>query len=108
MKIDILNKWLTAIQSVFIIVGVVMALWQPVEVSAQTRPQAQSLKQTQQVASADLVLRLRLKPDKEIYKNTTKEIQNHDQHYHLLARADGGKAGGKFRDSDVEGYIGNF
>jgi len=108
MKIDVLNKWLTAIQSVSIIVGVVVALWQLLEISAQTKLQAQTLSQTQKTASADLVLRLRLKLDDKMYEKITIEIQNHDQNHPLLVRADGSKGGGKFRGADIEGYIGNF
>ena len=108
MKIDILNKWLTAVQSVFIIVGVGVALWQLLEISAQTRLQAQTLKQAQKTASAGLVLKLRRTLDDKRYDDITGEIQNHDHIYHLLVRADGGKGDGKYRDLDIERYIGNF
>jgi hypothetical protein len=44
MNIDILNKWISAAQSDFIIGGVVIGIWQLMEFSAQTRLQAQTLR----------------------------------------------------------------
>jgi uncharacterized protein (DUF885 family) len=93
MSIDAVNKWLTAIQSVAVILGVVVAM--------------QTLKQTQQIASATLTLQLRDRLENSRYLKLANEIQDHDQNYPLLARAYGGR-GGKFRDIDIEEYIGNF
>jgi hypothetical protein len=103
--IDAVNKWLTAFQSIAIIAGVAVALWQLSEISSQSRIQARALSQAQQTASATLVLQLRDKLDASRYGAITTAIQEHDHSYPLL-RGDG--KGGKFRDLDIEGYIANF
>jgi hypothetical protein len=100
MSIDAVNKWLTAIQSVAVILGVAGGII-GVVVATQT------LKQTQQIASATLTLQLRDRLENSRYLKLANELQGHDQNYPLLARADGGR-GGKFRDIDIEEYIGNF
>src|SRR6266446_3333918 len=100
MKIDLINRWLTAIASVAVTIGVAFAI---VGVVVATH----TLKQTQQIASATLILKLRDDLDGNKYSKLTAEIQNHDQNYPLLPRADGGK-GGAFRQIDIEGYIGKF
>jgi hypothetical protein len=74
MKIDIVNKWLTAIQSIAVIGGVAGAII-GVVVATQT------LKQSQQIASATLVLQLRDRLEYKNYLALTTEIQTHDQHY---------------------------
>jgi hypothetical protein len=98
--IDIVNKWLTAIQSIAVTVGVAVAI-----VGALVA--IQTLKQTQKIASATLILKLRDDLEGSTYSQITTEIQNHDENYPLLSRSDGGR-GGKFRSIDVEAYIGNF
>jgi hypothetical protein len=106
VNIDTINKWLTAFQSIAVIAGVAVALWQLSEISSQSKIQAQALKQAQEAASATLVLQLRDKIDGDRYAAITVAIQDHDHSYPLL-RSDGGK-GGKFRDLDIERYIGNL
>jgi hypothetical protein len=105
--IDIVNKWLTALQSIAIIAGVAVALWQLSEIIRQNGIQADTLKQTQQAASASLVLQLRDKLDASRYDAITAAIQGNDQHYPLLSQKNGGK-GGKFRDLEIESYMENF
>jgi len=100
MKLDIVNQWLTAIQSIAVIVGVAGAII-GVVVATQT------LKQSQQIASADLVLKLRATLDDSKFAKLVADIQNHDHSYPLLSRSDGGK-GGKFRDLRIEQYISVF
>jgi hypothetical protein len=78
-----------------------------VENAAQTKLQTETLKQTQKIASASLILKLRDDLDGNQYAQLTTDIQNHDQNYPLLSRTDGGR-GGRFRAIDIEGYIGNF
>jgi hypothetical protein len=58
MKFDVVRA-LSALESIAIIGGIVFAIWQVLELSKQTAIQAETLKQTQQIASADLVLKLR-------------------------------------------------
>jgi hypothetical protein len=55
MKFDFV-KWLSALESIAVIGGIAFAVWQVLELSKQTALQAETLKQTQQIASADLVL----------------------------------------------------
>jgi hypothetical protein len=100
IKIDLINKWLTAVANIAVIIGVAFAIV-GVVIAIQT------LKQTQQIASATLILKLRDDLDGNKYSKITAEIQNHDQNHPLLSRADGGR-GGAFRQIDIEGYIGNF
>jgi hypothetical protein len=106
-RIQVVNQWLTAIQSVAIIGGIAVAIWQLLEISAQTRLQAQTLIQSQKAASATLVLQLRDKLDGDRYKKITDAIQNNTFDYPLIARIHQGK-GGKFRDNDVDAYISIF
>jgi hypothetical protein len=58
MKFDVV-KALSALESIAVIGGIVFAVWQVLEISKQTTIQADTLKQSQQIASADLVLKLR-------------------------------------------------
>ena len=84
MTIDALNKWLSAGASIAVIVGVVTAIF-GATVAIKT------LQQSQQVASADLVLKLRATPDDSRFAKLVADIQNHDHSYPLLSRSDGGK-----------------
>ena len=77
------------------------------EISKQTAIQAEILKQSQQIASADLVLKLRATLDDSKFAKLVADIQNHDHTYPLLSRSDGGK-GGKFHDLEIEQYISVF
>jgi hypothetical protein len=120
MKFDLL-KALSAVESIAVIGGIVFAVWQVLELSKQTAIQAQNLseifkqttiqgetlKQSQQIASADLVLKLRATLDDNKFAKLVADIQNHDQNYRLLSRRDGGK-GGKYRDLQIEQYISVF
>jgi hypothetical protein len=98
--IDAVNRWLVAFQAVAVIVGVLVALYQLHQISPQTELQSQTRKTTQATQSATLVLQLRNVLDADKYKKITSAIQGHDQKYKLL--------GGVFRDTEVEGYIGNL
>jgi hypothetical protein len=62
-------------------------------------------KRAQQVAFANLLLKLRDKLDGDRYAAITTAIQEHGHSYPLL-RGDG--KGGKFTDLDIERYLGNF
>jgi hypothetical protein len=98
--IDAVNRWLIAFQALAVIVGVIVALYQLHQISAQTELQSEALKTTQATQSATLVLQLRNVLDADKYKKITSAIQEHEQKYKLL--------GGAFRDIDVEAYIGNL
>jgi hypothetical protein len=106
MKFDVV-RWLSAIESIAVIGGIVFAVWQVLEISKQTKIQAENLKESQQIASADLILKLADKLEDSKFAKLTDAIQNHDQSYPLLSRSKGG-AGGKFRDINIEQYIGIF
>jgi hypothetical protein len=107
MKFDV-TKALSAVESLAVIGGIVFAVWQVLEIRQQTAIQAETLKQTQQIASADLVLKLRATLDESKFAKLVADIQNHDHSYPLLARGDGGSKGGKFRDLEIEQYISVF
>jgi hypothetical protein len=101
MNIDVVNKWLSAGASIAVIIGVAGAI---IGVVLAT----QTLKQSQQIASADLVLKLRATLDDSKFTKLVADIQNHDHSYPLLSRSDGGSKGGKFRDLQIEQYISVF
>jgi hypothetical protein len=101
MNIDVANKWLSAGASIAVMIGVVIAIIAAI-VATNT------LKQSQQVASADLVLKLADALDNSKFRPLVDEIQTHDQNRPLLFRSEGGKAGGKFRDMLIEQYISVF
>jgi hypothetical protein len=107
MKFDVV-KALSAVASLAVIGGIVFAVWQILEIRKQTAIQAETLKQTQQIASADLVLKLRATLDESKLAKLVADIQNHDHSYPLLARSDGGSKGGKYRDLEIEQYISVF
>jgi hypothetical protein len=89
LKIDSVNKWLSAGASIAVIIGVVTAIVAAI-IATNT------LKQSQQVASAELVLKLADALDNSKFTALVSEIQTHDQNHALLLRSEGGKAGGKF------------
>src|SRR5712671_832775 len=80
------NQWLTALQSIAIIVGVIVAIWQLSAISEQNKIQGQTLKQSQLAASATLVLQFRDKLDGDKYSKISSAIQNHKTNYPLLSR----------------------
>jgi hypothetical protein len=98
--IDRVNGWLAAFQAIAVVLGVIVALYQLHQISAQTELQSQSLKTTQAAQSAALVLQLKNLLEADKYKKITTAIQEHDQKHKLL--------GGAFRDTEVEDYIGNL
>jgi hypothetical protein len=95
MKLNVV-KALSVVESIAVIGGIVFAVWQVLEIRKQTTIQADTLKQSQQIASADLVLKLRGTLDDNKFAKLVADIQNHDHSYPLLSRSEGGK-GGKFR-----------
>jgi hypothetical protein len=101
MNIDVLSKWLSAGASIAGIVGVVAGI-----VGAFVA--INTLKQSQRVASADLVLKLADTLDNKKFTDLTTEIQTHDQHYPLRLHSEGGRGKGKFHEILIEEYIGIF
>jgi len=106
MKLDVV-KALSVLESIAVIGGIVFAVWQVLEIRKQTTIQADTLKQSQQIASADLVLKLRATLDASKFAKLVADIQTHDHNYPLLSRGEGGK-GGKWRDLDIEQYLSVF
>jgi hypothetical protein len=96
MNIDVLSKWLSAGASIFVIIGVLAAI---VGVLVATK----TLKQTQRAASATLVLKLRDTLVEDRYTKITGEIQDNNSAHALMK-----DRGAKFKDTDIEQYIGNF
>jgi hypothetical protein len=121
MKLGAVAKALTILEKIAIISGIGFAILQVRELSKQNTIQAQNLseiakqtalqgetlKQSQQVASADLVLKFRAGLDDGKFAKLVADIQNHDHAYPLLARSDSGK-GGKFPDLLIEQYLSIF
>ena len=103
MKFDLV-KTLGVLESIAVIGGIAFAVWQVLETRKQTAIQADTLKQSQQMASADLVLKLRATLDSNKFTKLVADIQTHDHTYPLLSRGEGGK-GGKWRDLDIEQYL---
>jgi hypothetical protein len=101
--IDHLNKWLTALQALAVVGGVVVALYQLNEIAAQSAIQSRTLEDQKIAQSATLILRMRDALDEGKYKNIADAIQAHDQKYKLVSLG-----GGPIRDIEVEAYIGNF
>ena len=100
MNINLVSKWLSAGASLAVIIGVCVAIG-GFAVALRT------LTQSQQIASADLALKLRATLDAAKFAKLVADIQNHDHASPLLARSEGGR-GGKFRDLDIEQYISVF
>jgi hypothetical protein len=96
MNIDFLNKWLSAGASISVIVGVIAAIVSVI-VAGKT------LKQTQGAASATLSLKLLETLEADRYKKLRDEIQMNNSSHALRKNR-----GGKFQDTDIEQYIGNF
>jgi hypothetical protein len=105
--LHLLKSVLDPILSLALIVGVGIAVWQLFEIVAQTRLQTEALRHSQQQDSVKLALEFRDRIDGSQFSSLVLAIQNHDQNYRLLTKADGGK-GGAFRDIDIERYLGNF
>jgi hypothetical protein len=78
MKFGSFRSWLSTIESIAVIGGIVFAVWQVLEISKQTTIQAETLKQSQQIASADLVLKLRATLDDPKFAKLVADLQNHD------------------------------
>jgi hypothetical protein len=94
MNIDVANKWLSAGASVAVIVGVVIAV---IGATVAIR----TLRQSQQVESAELTLKIDAMLEDHRYDRITFDIQNHGSNYHLP----------KYKsrsDADVEEYMGVF
>jgi hypothetical protein len=106
MKFQVMGT-LSALESIAVIGGIVFAVWQVLEISKQTTIQAETLKQSQQIASADLVLKLRATLDDAKFAKLVADIQNHDHAYPVLTRSEGGK-GGTVPDRLIEQYISVF
>ena len=106
MRFDLM-KVLSAFEKIAIIGGIVFAGWQVSELSKQTAIQSKTLKQTQQVNSADLVFRLRATLDGGRFARLVADIQNHDHTYPLRSRSESGKSG-KWSDLDIEQYLSVF
>jgi hypothetical protein len=103
MNLDLLSKLLGATASLAIIVGVVVAVWGVVVATETLKETEQAAKETQQAASATLMLKVRDTLADNRYGNITDEIQDNGSSHALMK-----DHGGKFRDIDVEEYIGNF
>jgi hypothetical protein len=101
MNIDVVGKWLSAGASVAGMLGLVGGI-------AGAVLAINTLKQSQRVASADLVLKLADKLDNGKFAHLTAEIQAHDQNYPLLLHSEGGKGSGKFHDLLIEQYLSTF
>jgi hypothetical protein len=103
----LLKMILDPVLSIALIGGVIIALWQLFQIAHQTKLQSDTLRLSQQLESAKLVLQFRDRVEGNEFSRLVAAIENHDGNYHILASADGGNAG-TFRDIDIENYLGNF
>src|SRR5258708_15227902 len=92
-KIESVNQWLTAVQSIAVIVGVILALVQLNQLVQQTKLQNDTLQHTQKQDSASLGLQFEDRLNTTRYDAISNAIQLHDQYYPLLASQDGRKSG---------------
>ena len=103
-----LKMILDPVLSIALIGGVIIALWQLLQLAHQTKLQSDTLRLSQQLESAKLVLQFTTIVLRAMsIRDWLPPSENHDGNYHILASADGGN-GGAFRDIDIENYLGNF
>ena len=86
MNIDAANKWLSAGASIAVMIGIVIAI-----VTATVATMA--LGQTQQLASADLVLKLRATLDDNKFVKLVADLQNHDHNTPYFPAVTAARAG---------------
>ncbi len=91
-----MKKWLDIIQSVVVIAGVVIALY-------QLDVQTQTLVATKEIESGKFVLEFSRNLEADRYDAISSAIEDHDENFHILKTQ-----GGKFSASDLEAYIGIF
>ena len=96
MNKSCLKSTLDNMQSVAIILGVCVALW-------QLQIQNETLQATKEIESGKFMLELSKNMDADKYASLIDAIEGHDANFHILKNQ-----GGKFSDNDVEDYIGNF
>ncbi len=120
-KIDIINKWVNLLQSVFVILGVILTTLSVMGLVEQNKiqndalkvqnsslsVQNDTLKQTRLATSADLTLRLNDKFNSGTTGAILLEIENHP-HDHPIINKKGEGSGGKYTYDDVEEYLGYF
>lgn len=90
------KSWLDIIQSVVIIAGIVIAL-------IQLDLQNKTLEATREIESGKFILEFSRNLASDRYAALRSAIEDHDENFHILKTQ-----GGKFSDSDLEDYLGNF
>lgn len=90
------KSWLDIIQSIVIIAGIIIAL-------IQLHLQNKTLETTREIESGKFVLEFSRNLEADKYRAISSAIKNHDENFHILKAQ-----GGKFSDSDLEDYLGNF
>ncbi len=90
------KSWLDIIQSIVIIAGIIIAL-------IQLNLQNKTLEATREIESGKFILEYSRNLTDHRYDAISSAIEDHDENFHILK-----EQGGRFSDSDLNEYIGNF
>lgn len=96
MNRETFKSWLDIIQSIVIIAGVIVAL-------CQLDLQNRTLEATKEIESGKFILEFSRNIGSSEYSKISQAIEENNEKFPLLK-----SNGGKFSDSDLEDYIGNF
>lgn len=102
-SMDVINKWLTAAQSLAIIFGLIFTVLTLRELVTQTKIQNETLAQTQAATSAEYSLEMENRLDESQYNGIYSIIEYGAQSVPLLVTD-----GGPYSQAQVEDYIGNL
>jgi hypothetical protein len=96
MNKDAVKYGLDIIQNIVVIAGVVIAL-------LQLQIQGNTLQATKEIESGKFILEFSRNIDNQKYTELVSAIQDNNENFPILKNR-----GGKFTESDLEDYIGNF
>jgi hypothetical protein len=96
MNKDTFKSWLDIIQSIVVIAGVLIALY-------QLKLQNDTLQATKEIESGKFILEFSRNISDKKYAELTSAIEDNDENFHILK-----SNRGKFSDTTLEDYIGNF
>ncbi|MGA2527009.1 MAG: hypothetical protein ABSF79_10380 [Smithellaceae bacterium] len=88
-----LKEYISILQSIFVIVGIFLALWHIFIVQKQVEIQTKALNESNKIASANYVLDLSKRLDAPKYDRILKAINDNDKNYPALR-----KSGGHFKN----------
>jgi len=103
------KKWknfkeiISVLQSIFVIVGILIAICQISILQKQVNLQTEALNKNNKISSANYVLELSKRLDVPKYDRIMKAIGDNDKNYPILV-----KSGGHFRDAEVDNLLGLY